>query len=70
MPETDLETDAAPDAAPDAATELSRLTKIQLIIAGWVNDSLYNSPLSRSTEAWNHLSSQLPSLASALDKEL
>ena len=76
MPKTAPTSDAAPVAAPEMEAlaqepaPATRRTQLDLIIAEWVRDRLYNSPLSRSTEAWNHLSSQLHSLASLLDERL
>lgn len=78
MPKTAPDPGAAPEDAPDAQptadaplpVDNSKRVKIDLLIAQWVSANLYNSPLSRSTEAWNHLSAQLPQLAGLLEKEL
>lgn len=51
--------------APDA-----KLARIRAVIGRWMAERVHNSPVSRSTEAINHLNAQLPALASALDKEL
>jgi hypothetical protein len=38
-------------------------------IALWLA-SIRNSPVSRSTEAWNHIITRLPDLAAAIKKEI
>ncbi len=61
----------APGGEPEPVSETpSKIERATQIVNAWVVSSLFNSPLSRSTEAWNHLSSQLPKLASDIAKEL
>ena len=36
-------------------------------VYAWVSEHIYNSPLSRSAEAWNHLHAVLPALVAKLE---
>lgn len=71
-----IDPEAEPDApAREAAQEApidpdAKLARIQAVIGRWMAERIHNSPVSRSTDAINHLNAQLPSLACALDKEL
>lgn len=40
------------------------------VISEWVGNNLANSAMSGSTEAWNHLMSQLPKLREMLERRL
>ena len=51
-------------AAEQAAT--CRGARIESAISAWLSTHLSNSPVSRSTEAWNHLVSVLPALTAQL----
>jgi hypothetical protein len=51
--------------APDA-----KLAAITAVIDRWMVERIYSSPVSRSTDAINHLNAQLPALASALALEI
>ena len=64
------ETEAPPAAAGASAPEAQPQSKAASIVAAWVNTCIYNSPLSQSTAAWNHLRGELPKLVSALEQEL
>jgi len=38
------------------------------VVMKWASDHLHNSPLSRSTEAWNHLQSKFGELVKKLEE--
>lgn len=47
-----------------------RLEAIKQSIEKWKVEYLHNSPMSRDTEAYNHLMAQLPMLATIIDEEV
>jgi hypothetical protein len=57
------------DAAP-AAPEPSRLARLEHAVAEWFGAHIHNSPVSRATEAFNHLAQALPRLIAALAKDI
>lgn len=59
--------ETAVEAAEQA--EVERAAKLEAAVQAWVSTHLANSPVSRLTEAWNHMVSVLPHLTAAL-KEL
>jgi hypothetical protein len=46
------------------------LSAFDAALAAWVNQNIRNSPIARSTEAWNYLTAQLPALRAAFVKEI
>ena len=63
-----------PDLEDEAASAEREPTRqpdvVQTTINQWLDDFIRNSPVSRATEAWNHLINALPALAAALKKDL
>ena len=58
---------AAEAALQEAEAEsCSRGARIDAAVTAWLDQQLRNSPVSRSTEAWNHLTAALPALVAAL----
>lgn len=53
-----------PEAKPVSAAD-----RIDEIIRDWVADHIFDTPVSRNTEAYNHLVSVLPHLKAKLAKE-
>lgn len=53
--------------AAAAAEPAAEPTKVELAISAWMNGFILNSPVSRSTDAYNHLVSVLPHLAASLE---
>ncbi|MDG3442469.1 hypothetical protein [Nitrospirillum amazonense] len=51
---------AAPDVAPEPAVSLE--VRVDAAIAAWLAAEIYNSPIARATEAYNHLVGTLPAL--------
>lgn len=51
-----------------AEQEARRVSGIDSVLQSWLNNQR-NSPISQSTEAWNHLVAQLPALRAALVRE-
>lgn len=72
MPKSDVpEADAsAGAAAPHLQPSSSKLSAISAVLDRWLVQDIFNSPVSQSTAAINHLRSTLPRLASALAQEL
>jgi hypothetical protein len=56
--------ETAVEAAEQA--EVARAAKLEAAVQTWVSTHLANSPVSRLTEAWNHMVSVLPHLTAAL----
>jgi hypothetical protein len=46
------------------------LNAFDTALAAWVDQNIRNSPVARSTEAWNYLTAQLPALRAAFVKEI
>jgi hypothetical protein len=46
------------------------LSAFDAALAAWVDQNIRNSPVARSTEAWNYLTAQLPALRAAFVKEI
>jgi hypothetical protein len=59
---------AAPVAPAAPAPVNDQAAKIDQIISDWTTGHIFNSPLSRNSEAYNHLLTALPHLKSALLK--
>ena len=72
--------DEAPEAAPAAAATppASRrsvrapapVERLERAVADWISRHIHDSPVSRATEAYNHLLDKLEELKSARAKEL
>ena len=58
----------APDAAPPAARSGAEPTRARRI-ADIIRSHLRDSPVSRASEAWNHLETQLGAIAEDILKE-
>lgn len=43
---------------------------IQSIVQSWLVSTINNSPVSRHTDAYNHLVASIPALVAALSKEI
>ncbi len=75
MPEPDAAAPAASEPASIAAVVKESLTTqsppsaAHQTVWSWFNDHIANSPVSRATEAVNHLMATLPALVAALEKE-
>jgi hypothetical protein len=72
MPKPEADAPApAPEAVPEApaaeAVPAPEPTKVDLAIKAWLDEHILNSPVSRSTDAYNHLVSVLPQLAASLE---
>ena len=73
-PETDASAPNAPvvaDAPPEPIAEAAQAVeevpdRIDTAIRAWVSEHIHNSPVSRDTDAFNHLVSVLPHLAAKL----
>lgn len=64
---------AAPQTAAPAVTvseDTSKTVAINRGVRAWVDKHVRNSPVARSTEAWNHLQKILPELAPLIEKEV
>ena len=60
-------TEAPPSAAPvEAPAVMAMRAAFDRAALVWVAQDIANSPVSRSTEAWNHLNAALPRLADVL----
>lgn len=59
-----------PPVAKAPATETSKADRIAAVVQAWVSAHIHNSPISRQTDAMNHLTAALPDLVSRLDKEI
>lgn len=57
--------DNAPPVEKDAATAAAE-ARADEIVDGWVNGTLRNGKVARSTEAWNAVNAALPALKAAL----
>lgn len=55
--------------APDAPTTDQKQAIVRAVDA-WFNERIYNSPVARSTEAWNHLHAYRDELVANILKEL
>jgi len=60
MARTPTQTKDAPD---------PRTVAVDAAVEAWLSESIRNSPLSRSTEAWNHLVTSLDDLKQRILKE-
>lgn len=66
---TDISAPAAPVSLADAKPA-ERRRIVDEVVSKWVADQIANSPVSQTTEAWNHLQASLPTLKAAILKEL
>jgi hypothetical protein len=48
----------------------ARAAALEKAVQDWVSKEMKNSPLSRSTVAWNHFQAKIPALIEAIKKEL
>jgi hypothetical protein len=63
--------DGAPEAAPDPADPaLEQSANIGAVLEAWLHETMRDSPIARSTEAWNHLVASLPALRDRIMKEI
>lgn len=59
--------EAVMESAEDAAREMVHGAEaVEAKVQAWVSRHLHDSPLSRATDAWNHLMQALPHLVTAL----
>jgi hypothetical protein len=58
---------AAVSPAPDVEVAQAAPTAMEALVATWMNDTLANGPIARSTECWNALSEAIPALIHALE---
>lgn len=70
MSDDPSETAAAAPAKSPAPSRSAKADRLEQVIAGWISRHINDSPVSRATEAYNHLLGKLEELKSALLKEL
>jgi hypothetical protein len=59
--------------APDITTGPTlqdKENRLHDIVQGWLSSNIHGSPVSRSTEAYNHLVAALPALRALIMKDL
>jgi len=59
----------APPEAPALDPVTERAARIEAAVRRWQIDHLGNSPVSRSAEAWAHVTASLPALIQSVIKE-
>jgi hypothetical protein len=61
---------AVAEPALQAPAAAAHTPDVEAVVRAWVSIDLANSPVSRATDAWNHLQAALPRLIAMLKEEL
>lgn len=62
--------EAEAEAEAKAPVDTAKVGIARQCVTKWMQDRIHNSPVSRATEAYNHLQSELENLVQAIVKEL